>query len=413
MRKAALVGWFVLSCSALTIEELAPYSQFQEDLLLRNVHPFGIVFADPDAVPEQGTSPDGAFCATGEFGALEYWERVRQDGHVFFYCKARHTSQWQPPCIHLMPDFDLDADDPRRFPFPMSIERLDLSGAVKKEYGASADDNQAGALELGTPSDIPDDIYDGMPLLTYEGHIHDQFFTFHGYLDHLQGVSFRPHFHKIPRELHEEAVASLPKHIVVGNIDDVYLLALQDVVGLEVELEHVVREALEDDVPDPMMYTVSHFSVDQRKAVAAAWADLSTLALARANVTIAMNALRRSIYWLRHYHVAYMKMARVLSTLGYMDDACECLQILLDNEPDHVAKLRTEFSFCPMLHSRKTASILYHPVVMLFLQVGTLTVAFVLFVWWVKRQYIDSPPPPTTATDKRQRKAPHRGRHLK
>ncbi|RHY75685.1 hypothetical protein DYB30_013360 [Aphanomyces astaci] len=403
---ATLCGLFLPTLDAMSFEQLAASSQFHEDLVLRNVHPFGVVLVDPEALPDEPNGPDGAFCATGEYGALEYWERVRQDGHVFFYCKARHTSTWQPPCVHLVQEFA--ADDPRRYPFPLSIERLDLPPAVKKHHASSTGDSHEDALESGsTPSDLHDET---LSLVEFEEHVDDRFFSFHGTLDHLQGVILRPYFDVIPPGLREHALASLPIDSV--HVDSAYNIALHDVVGLEVDLEIVVREALEDDVPDPMVYTVSHFSVEQRMAVADAWADVGTFALARGNVTTAVNAFRRSVHWIHGHPPAVTQLAAVLAALGYLDDACECVGMLDPPAPVLASALKSEFAFCPTLHINDETN-KFHPLTMLLLQLATLTVIFVASLWWVQRQAaVDGTVSQSSADKKFTRKPqqPHRGR---
>ncbi|KAF0690355.1 Aste57867_18242 [Aphanomyces stellatus] len=329
---ACILGRILQVAMAASYEQLVSQYQYPEDLILRNVHPFGVVLANPNALTEPPNGPDSAYCATGEHGALEYWERVRQEEGkvVFYYCKDRHISQWESPCVHLRPDPTDPAEAALRFPFPLSVEHFDL--ALIDE---SAVDTTPVDVDLVEPASSISAALDAFEALYLP-----PLFDFKGRLDHLPGVAFRPYLTAVPRELQKNAQAQ------TKDIDTTYASMLQDVVELELEIEKTVRADLEDDVPDPSLYTIRHFAADQRRAIAAAWDEFATLAVARGNATMGLNALRRALHWLPEHTPAYMHMASVLAAYNFLDDSCDCLAMLLKTvEPGHASYHTVQIQF--------------------------------------------------------------------
>ncbi|KAH9119636.1 hypothetical protein LEN26_011525 [Aphanomyces euteiches] len=379
---------------AVPLSHISSDYRLQEDLILRNVHPFGVVFHDPNARTEPENDSNRAFCATGAMGALELWEKVKQDGYVFYYCKARDVSQWTPPCMHLRvdPAMPYDEDDPRRYPYPMSIEPLNIA----------------------LPSDdLPVTYVPEKPPLERVSGLEEQYFPayfdFAGRLDHLKGVAaIRSQSRSIPRDLQD---AALREFADKSSLDATYNGALESVVRVEEELNMALRDAFEDAVPDPTIYATTHFSYDRRNVIATAWQQLGQLAIARGNASLGLNCFRRAIHWLPDHVAAYMNLASVLTSFKYYDDSCECVQVLKSStELVGLALVRVQFKFphCTKVFMHQAAPPSH---VMVALQFGGALSAVLLLFLFLQACLFGRPPRDMAGMPEKKRKSSHKRKH--
>ncbi|OQR94881.1 hypothetical protein THRCLA_22207, partial [Thraustotheca clavata] len=306
--------------------------QLQEELVLRNVNPFGVVFND---VSQKTADNNGAYCATGEFGALEHWERVVQENQVFYYCKDRDSSQWEPPCRWFEADRHSDPiDEDMTRIFPLSYEPLEgyeeIEMAENAEIAdtASEEMDPTGFISMQTNEELE--------------HVHlTPLFQFKGTLDDIRPIANRKQLQEIPNEYRDAA----RKNFTASDIEVMYANMLRNVLIAEANIE----KNLQENYHILKLYSVEDVNINQRDIFATAWSDLGGLAFARGNATLAINCFRRSLFWQQEFSASYLKIAHALASLKLYDESCQVLQRLSVTDRSQGSTTTTLFSWVPDL----------------------------------------------------------------
>ncbi|EQC30665.1 hypothetical protein SDRG_11719 [Saprolegnia diclina VS20] len=324
---AAVVGAMAVSASRHMKRTKLNARQLQEELVLRNVNPFGVVFAEGSE--READTPTGAYCATGDLGALEYWETIVQEKDVFFFCKARNVSQWAPPCRYLeaaVPRHDPDDED-MTLVFPLAYEELD---AYRPE--TPPEDEPPAVVEPSEPVTV--DLATKLALMAVSdlewAYLHP-LFQFKGRLDGVWGITQRTRYARAPYTLQDGA----QQEHTPSEVDAMFASMARSLVIAE----HNIEVSAQEHFDMPKIYTVEDINLEQRQIFATAWADLGGLALARGDSTTAMNCYRRSLFWFEDFTASYVKAAELLTSLAYTDDSCDVLAALPRDQATPIVEL--------------------------------------------------------------------------
>ncbi|KDO33607.1 hypothetical protein SPRG_19235 [Saprolegnia parasitica CBS 223.65] len=299
--------------------------QLQEELVLRNVNPFGVVFSEASEREAEATT--GAYCATGDLGALEYWETIVEGKDVFFFCKARNVSQWAPPCRYLedaAPRADPDDEDMTLI-FPLAYEELDAyrpETPHEDETPAVPEPSEPVTVDLATKLAI-------LATSDLEWAYLRPLFQFKGRLDGVWGVAQRARYTSVPHGLHDD------QEHTPSEVEAIFASMARNLIIAE----HNIEVSVQEHYDMPKIYTVDDINLEQRQIFATAWADLGDLALARDDGATAMNCYRRSIFWFHDFTASYVKAAALLTSLAYTDDSCDVLAAMPRDEATPIVEL--------------------------------------------------------------------------
>ncbi|OQR82727.1 hypothetical protein ACHHYP_15598 [Achlya hypogyna] len=372
---------------------MATDEMIAEDLVLRNVNPFGVVFTEHQGPDAREADAHGAYCATGDYGSLEYWEKVTQDQDTFYFCKARNVSMWGPPCRIFVAAYH--TSDPHgedmTITFPLSYEPLEY----RREERQPATPPQPAPTPAPAPMDLSQILATLQPAELGERYL-QPLFQFKGPLDGIGAVGVRSKFPPVPLEFRPRAELSS------SEVNALFCAMARNLILAEAKMETSAQEHHDT----PKLMSVEDIDSEQRSVFATAWVDLGDLALARGDGTTAMNAYRRSIFWLHDFTAPYVKAAKVLTSLEHTDDSCNVVDLHPRDGPlvDVVPDLATQLPHCKylampwLMQMLRRVLLAYGAIV-----VGTLGLCAALYLCCSRRWRSSVEVPETLATPDRRR----------